>query len=303
MASLNTLARVALCRTPVGDALRRIPGLERAYARRMLASRNKPGLFAGCHPTHGEAMAAIPAGRLSGWDNADCAAIFTDALPDQPSAHAVFFWLSQLLQDGTRLVDYGGGPAVTYRQYRRRAALPPNLSWTVVDLPAIVARGREIAALGGLDGVRFTETLAQAGPCDILLSAGALQTLSRYAFPGNVRELENLLHRALALAGGERINTEDLGLPDDLLDESRSESQFGALETPVAAEPSVEGLSLPEQLPADLARYLDEVERAILLRALELHRFNRTAAAASLGLSLRQIRYRMARLAISAADA
>ena len=135
------------------------------------------------------------------------------------------------------------------------------------------------------------------------LSAGALQTLSRYAFPGNVRELENLLHRALALAGGERINTEDLGLPDDLLDESRSESQFGALETPVAAEPSVEGLSLPEQLPADLARYLDEVERAILLRALELHRFNRTAAAASLGLSLRQIRYRMARLAISAADA
>lgn len=59
---------------------------------------------------------------------------------------------------------------------------------------------------------------------------------------------------------------------------------------------------MPEQLPSDLARYLDEVERAILLRALEQHRFNRTAAAASLGLSLRQIRYRMARLAISAGE-
>ena len=134
------------------------------------------------------------------------------------------------------------------------------------------------------------------------LTTGALQTLSRYAFPGNVRELENLLHRALALAGGEWIDADDLGLPDTLLDEGRSESQFAALATPLAAAPVAEGLSLPEQLPSDLARYLDEVERAILLRALELHRFNRTAAAASLGLSLRQIRYRMARLAISADD-
>ncbi|WP_457349934.1 sigma-54-dependent transcriptional regulator [Roseateles sp. P5_D6] len=134
------------------------------------------------------------------------------------------------------------------------------------------------------------------------LTVGALQTLSRYTFPGNVRELENLLHRALALAGGEWIDADDLGLPDTLLDEDRSESQFAALDTPLGAAPVAEGVSLPEELPSDLARYLDEVERAILLRALELHRFNRTAAAASLGLSLRQIRYRMARLAISAGD-
>lgn len=134
------------------------------------------------------------------------------------------------------------------------------------------------------------------------LAAGALQTLSRYAFPGNVRELENLLHRALALSGGEWIDADDLGLPDMLLDEGRSESQFAALDLPVESAQVAEGVSLPEELPSDLARYLDEVERAILLRALELHRFNRTAAAASLGLSLRQIRYRMARLAISAGD-
>jgi len=134
------------------------------------------------------------------------------------------------------------------------------------------------------------------------LAPGALQTLSRYAFPGNVRELENLLHRALALSGGEWIEAGDLGLPDALLDDGRSESQFAAFEVPVVAAAVADGVSLPEELPADLARYLDEVERVILLRALELHRFNRTAAAASLGLSLRQIRYRMARLAISAGD-
>ncbi|MES2713135.1 MAG: methyltransferase, TIGR04325 family [Pseudomonadota bacterium] len=183
MAGLNAIARVALCRTPVGEALRRVPGLERAYGRHMLASQNKPGLFAGFYATHDEAMAAIPPGRVTGWDNADCAAIFTEALPDQPSAHAVFFWLTQLLEEGTRVVDYGGGPAVTWRQYARRAAMPRGVSWTVVDLPAIIARGREVAGQGGLEGVRFAETLAEAGECDILLSAGALQYME-HSVPG-----------------------------------------------------------------------------------------------------------------------
>jgi two-component system, NtrC family, response regulator PilR len=156
----------------------------------------------------------------------------------------------------------------------------------------------------GLIGARVLARIAQdAGVSPTpRLTGSALQTLSRYAFPGNVRELENLLHRALALAGGEWIDSGDLGLPDTLLDEGRGESQFASLQMPLAVEPVTEGLSLPELLPSDLARYLDEVERAILLRALEQHRFNRTAAAASLGLSLRQIRYRMARLAISAGD-
>ena len=52
-------------------------------------------------------------------------------------------------------------------------------------------------------------------------------------------------------------------------------------------------------LPSDLEAYLDEVERDILVRALERHRYNRTAAGASLGLSLRQMRYRMARLHVN----
>jgi two-component system response regulator PilR (NtrC family) len=128
------------------------------------------------------------------------------------------------------------------------------------------------------------------------LSAAAQSQLARYAFPGNVRELENLLHRALALSGGELIDAGDLGLPDSLLDEP-----------PLGTIGTLDELRMPEQaaeadLPQDLALYLDEVERSILLRALERHRFNRTAAGASLGLSLRQIRYRMARLGITAGD-
>ncbi|MDN3921057.1 sigma-54-dependent transcriptional regulator [Roseateles violae] len=135
------------------------------------------------------------------------------------------------------------------------------------------------------------------------LTAAAQSQLARYAFPGNVRELENLLHRALALSGGELIDADDLGLPESLLDDS----QLGALD-PLdearsrAAAPALDADKAGAELPQDLALYLDEVERSILLRALERHRFNRTAAGASLGLSLRQMRYRMARLAISAGE-
>ena len=55
-------------------------------------------------------------------------------------------------------------------------------------------------------------------------------------------------------------------------------------------------------MPSNLEDYLDAVERDILIRALERHRFNRTAAGASLGLSLRQMRYRMARLGVMVAE-
>ena len=127
----------------------------------------------------------------------------------------------------------------------------------------------------------------------------ALSHLARYAFPGNVRELENLLHRALALSGGEFIDAQDLALPETLFDDSQL-GLFGAPEHPAPPDNPARA-ALPD-LPRDLAAYLDDVERSILLRALEQQRFNRTAAGASLGLSLRQMRYRMARLAITAGD-
>jgi len=132
------------------------------------------------------------------------------------------------------------------------------------------------------------------------LTGAALATLSRYSFPGNVRELENLLHRALALSSGEGIDLADLGLPDSVLgpDDAAGEPPFAAMAPASGAAPSVEANG-GAALPTDLAKYLDEVEKQILLRALEQHRYNRTAAGASLGLSLRQMRYRMARLEIS----
>ncbi|SHM24773.1 sigma-54 dependent transcriptional regulator [Rhizobacter sp. OV335] len=141
------------------------------------------------------------------------------------------------------------------------------------------------------------------------LTRDAMVQLSRYSFPGNVRELENLLHRAVALTVGDVIDVADLGVSELVFSDSES-SEFDA--TPVvSAKPSAGSAPaaaeaarapvVPVQapLPSDLAAYLDDIERDVLERALERYRYNRTAAGASLGLSLRQMRYRMARLGVN----
>ena len=135
------------------------------------------------------------------------------------------------------------------------------------------------------------------------LTRDALVHLARYPFPGNVRELENLLHRAVALSGGEELDVYDLDLPESVFtDSAAQELEALASEAGNGHEPG-RGIATPmlpieEPLPSDLASYLDDVERGILVRALEQYRFNRTAAGNSLGLSLRQMRYRMARLSV-----
>ena len=134
------------------------------------------------------------------------------------------------------------------------------------------------------------------------LTASALGHLARYAFPGNVRELENLLHRALALSGNSEIDVLDLGLPEDAL----RDTQPGGLDASGKSSLPQKRIQLAladyAALPDDLVGYLDDIERQVLVRALDLHRYNRTAAGASLGLSLRQMRYRLARLGVSVGD-
>jgi len=108
------------------------------------------------------------------------------------------------------------------------------------------------------------------------LSNEALDALKRYTFPGNVRELENILERAIALFEDNCIEVEDLNLP---------------LESTVLRD-------TPEDLPEDvsLENYMDEVEKKAIVNALEQTRWNKTAAARKLGITFRALRYRLKKL-------
>jgi two-component system response regulator PilR (NtrC family) len=108
------------------------------------------------------------------------------------------------------------------------------------------------------------------------LSTAALGALQRYHFPGNVRELENILERALALYDGKSIEIDDLNLLVSLHNDSDSPGYAPAL--------------------GSLENYLEAIERKAIILALEENKWNKTAAAKQLGLSFRSFRYRLKKL-------
>lgn len=168
----------------------------------------------------------------------------------------------------------------------------PPLRERAEDLPALCqALLARIAAESGLPAPQ--------------LSPPALAQICTLPLPGNVRELENVLHRAMALSEGPvlELDTHALGTQPAPLHELPESSEpieraTAPLLAPAPAEPSP-----PDPIPSDLQVHLDRIERDILVRTLRETRFNRTSAAQRLGISLRQIRYRMARLHIDAPHA
>jgi two-component system, NtrC family, response regulator PilR len=124
------------------------------------------------------------------------------------------------------------------------------------------------------------------------LASITLKYLQTYQFPGNVRELENMLERALAFSNGEMILVEDLGLRPSMLVDVANEKSDSASTT------SLQPIAIPStsEVTDCLPDYLDQIERDMIVRALELTAQNRTAAAKRLGISFRALRYRMQRL-------
>ena len=147
-----------------------------------------------------------------------------------------------------------------------------------------------------------------AGPGQARLGPQVLETLAAYSFPGNVRELENVLERALAFANDGVIEVGDLSLKSARLAEpvqapvAAPVTEAPAPTAPVASPVPAPAPLAPDALPNNLPDYLEQVEREIILRALAQTQFNRTQAAQLLGISFRQLRYQMQKLDIQAPE-
>jgi two-component system, NtrC family, response regulator PilR len=158
-----------------------------------------------------------------------------------------------------------------------------------IALPALRERREDLPQL---TQALLARIAADSGEQTRAVSAAMMATLQRIPLAGNVRELENILHRSLALSDGAELEIEE-DMP--AIGQDATEEVLA-----LVAQGDTLAQTLPTTMPSDLQSHLDTQEKAILLQALTECSFNRTAAAARLGISLRQIRYRMVRLGIDA---
>ncbi|MCP1373953.1 sigma-54-dependent transcriptional regulator [Dyella lutea] len=151
------------------------------------------------------------------------------------------------------------------------------------DVPLLAAHIlRQLAAKSGMAAGR--------------LLPAAQQALDEYDFPGNVRELENVLERAMAMSDGESIDAADLMLPQRT---SRPAFDAGVVAPPATVAGAAE--AAPPATPGSgvaLEDYISNLERTAIMKALEESRYNKTAAAKKLGITFRALRYKLKKLGI-----
>ena len=166
--------------------------------------------------------------------------------------------------------------AACVQQGTFRQDLYYRLNVISIQMPSLREMREDVSQIAG----KVLERLR--GDSKVNFSVEALQELEKYDFPGNVRELENIVERALALC------LDDIIMPADLqlipLQSAQGEAKQGGI----------------GKFP--LADYLDRIERDAILEALHQTHFNRTAAAKILGVTFRALRYRMERLSITDKD-
>ena len=155
-----------------------------------------------------------------------------------------------------------------------------------IHVPALRDHAGDIPELAAALLRRLGRRLGEEAPS---LGADALAALQSYAFPGNVRELENILERALTLSSSEEIGVGDL----QLRAAAAGAAQDTGAATLVKAAAAGAGAS-----GSDLSDQLEHIERDAILKALEQTRYNKTAAARLLGMTFRALRYKVKKLGI-----
>jgi len=149
-----------------------------------------------------------------------------------------------------------------------------------LKVPPLRERRQDLPELAASVLARLARSHGHPTP---LLAPSALDALAQYAFPGNVRELENILERALALAEEDCIGADDLRLPQHA---PRTPGSAAHAEAVVDLQPG----------SAALPSYIEQLERSAIQRALEENRWNKTRTAAQLGITFRALRYKLKKL-------
>jgi len=166
-------------------------------------------------------------------------------------------------------------------QGRFREDLFYRINVIELHVPALRERRGDIAEIAEAILLRLARR-TNAAPT--ALSAEAVQTLQTYPFPGNVRELENVLERALTLSSEGVITPEHIRLRASV--------------PPAATEAPAPGGAVAAEGSTALGSQLESIERDAIIKALEKTRYNKTAAAKLLGMSFRALRYRIKKLGI-----
>ena len=148
--------------------------LEADYARSF--AKMPRGRFRGVHADFAEAEAAIPRDSRVGYDHDELAEMYRDRIQKAcQSDYAVLFWLRDLLNDQTRLFDFGGHIGVSYYGWQHYLPYPPGMQWRVCDTPAVVREGEAFARERGAEHLFFTDDLATGQDTTIFMAAGSLQ--------------------------------------------------------------------------------------------------------------------------------
>lgn len=132
--------------------------------------------FRGVHASFTEAEAAIPKGSRVGYDHDALAGMYRNRIQKAcQSDYAVLFWLRGLLNEQTRLFDFGGHIGVSYYGWKNYLDYPSGMRWLICDMPAIIREGRSFAEEQGAERLFFTDELASGRDSTIFMAAGSLQ--------------------------------------------------------------------------------------------------------------------------------